>query len=133
MKKITEDWLRSARMDLDNISKILREENLTPVVAFHSQQAIEKSLKALMEEHQIEFRKTHDLVYLHKIIKKHFDLKIDIGILRAINELYIDSRYPGEFGLLPCGKPTLEDAKQFYDFAKEVFEKIKKSTDPDTE
>jgi len=83
-----------------------------------------------MEEHQIEFRKTHDLVYLHKIIKKHFDLKIDIGILRAINELYIDSRYPGEFGLLPYGKPTLEDAKQFYDFAKEVFEKIKKSTDP---
>ena len=125
MKKITEDWLRSAQMDLDNISKILHEEHLTPIVAFHSQQAIEKSLKALMEEHQIEFRKTHDLIYLYKIIKKHFDLKIDIGILRAINEMYIDSRYPGEFGLLPYGKPTLEDAKQFYDFAKEVFEKIK--------
>jgi len=125
MKKITEDWLRSARMDLDNISKILHEEHLTPVVAFHSHQAIEKSLKALMEENQIEFRKTHDLIYLHKIIKKHFDLKIDIRILRAINELYIDSRYPGEFGLLPDGKPTVKDAKEFYEFAKSIFEIIR--------
>jgi len=111
-------------MDLDNISKIFHEKHLTPVAAFHSQQAIEKSLKALMEEHQIEFRKTHDLVYLHKIIKKHFDLKIDIGTLRAINELYIDSRYPGEFGLLPDGKPTVEDAEKFYEFAKSIFEII---------
>lgn len=124
MKKITEDWLRSARMDLDNISKIIHEEHLTPVVAFHSHQAIEKYLKALMEENQIEFRKTHDLIYLHKIIKKHFDLKIDIRILRAINELYIDSRYPGEFGILPDGKPTVKDAKEFYEYAKSIFEII---------
>ncbi len=53
MKKITEDWIKSARLDLDNISKIFNEEHLTPVIAFHSQQAIEKCLKALMEEHQI--------------------------------------------------------------------------------
>lgn len=78
-----------------------------------------------MEERQIEFRKTHDLLYLYKIIKKHFDLKIDIEILKTVNELYIDSRYPGEFGLLPYSSPTLEDAKKFYDFAIEVFEKIK--------
>ena len=124
MKKIAEDWLRSAQLDLDNISKIFNDEHLTPVTAFHSQQAIEKSLKALMEENQIEFRKTHDLIYLHKIIMKHFELKVDIGILRAINELYIDSRYPGELGLLPYGNPTLKDAKQFYDFAKEIFDDV---------
>lgn len=110
MKEITKAWLKSAQMDLDNISLICNEEHLTPVIAFHSQQTIEKSFKALLEERQIEFRKTHDLLYLYKIIEKHFDLGIDIEMLKTVNELYIDSRYPGEFGLLPSGSPKPEEA-----------------------
>ena len=35
---------------------------------------------------------------------------------------YIDSRYPGELGLLPDGKPSLEEAKGFYEFAKNIHE-----------
>jgi len=35
----------------------------------------------------------------------------DEGMLDEINEIYIDSRYPADLGLLPYGKPTLEDAK----------------------
>ena len=46
-----------------------------------------------------------------------------------INDLYIDSRYPGDLGLLPYGKPTLEDVKEFYDFAKEIFYKVCKVLD----
>jgi HEPN domain-containing protein len=41
-----------------------------------------------------------------------------------LNKLYIESRYPSSFGLLPYGKPTLEDAKKFYEFANEVFDKV---------
>ena len=103
---------------------IISSEHLTPVIAFHSQQAIEKSLKALMEEHQIEFKKTHDLIYLYKIITIHFELKIDVRILRIINELYIDSRYPGDLGLLPNGKPTKGDAKKFFDIAQNVYDDV---------
>lgn len=40
--------------------------------------------------------------------------------------LYIESRYPGAFGFLPEGKPSLEDVKQFYDFAKQIYEIVKK-------
>ncbi len=32
----------------------------------------------------------------------------------------IDSRYPGEFELLPDGKPTIEDAGEFYQFAQNI-------------
>jgi len=45
-------------------------------------------------------------------------------ILDILNKLYIDSRYPGEIGLLPYGKPTIEDAKEFFDFAKMIYDKI---------
>jgi len=36
----------------------------------------------------------------------------------------INSRYPSKIGLLPYGKPTLEDAKEFFDFANMIYDKI---------
>ena len=42
-----------------------------------------------------------------------------------LDDLYIDSRYPGDLGLLPNGKPTLTDAEEFYEFAKDVYNKVK--------
>lgn len=45
-------------------------------------------------------------------------------ILKKLDELYIDARYPGDLGLLPNGKPSLEDASEFYEFAKMVHEKV---------
>ena len=44
-------------------------------------------------------------------------MKIDI-------RLCIDSRYPGDLGLLPYGKPTIVDAKEFYNFATDIFERV---------
>ena len=41
----------------------------------------------------------------------------------------IDSRYPGDMGLLPEGKPTLVDANEFYTFAKNVFNETCKLLD----
>jgi len=45
-------------------------------------------------------------------------------LILVLDDLYIDSRYPGDFGLLPDGKPTLEDAQQFYALAAKVFEDV---------
>ena len=39
--------------------------------------------------------------------------------------LVIEGRYPGDFGLLPDGKPTLFEAKEFYSFAKNIYGKVK--------
>jgi HEPN domain-containing protein len=47
-------------------------------------------------------------------------LGIDENKLIAINEVYIESRYPSELGLLPDGIPTDEQAKEFIDYAKEI-------------
>ena len=131
MKNITKDWLESAESDLETIKEIIHNDILTYIIAFHSQQAIEKSFKAMMEEKGVNFIKTHDLVTLYGKIKKFIDFNIEISILELLDKLYIDSRYPGNLGLLPYGKPTLEDAKKFYRFALEVFEKVKNNLEKD--
>jgi HEPN domain-containing protein len=59
MKLITEEWLGKAKEDLDR--EIISKEHLTNMVAFHSQQAVEKILKGIIEEFEIGFVKTHNL------------------------------------------------------------------------
>jgi len=130
-KKNAIEWLKAANDDLDSISYIINVEHLTNIVAFHSQQAIEKSFKALIEYKKIAFVKTHNLEKLYKRLKNI--IEIDYEKLELLNELYIDSRYPGDMGLLPYGKPTLEDAKEFYIFAQNLFDKVCNILDIDKE
>ena len=130
-KKQAIDWLKAANDDLDNIDYIIKVEHLTNIVAFHSGQAIEKSFKALIEYQKIEFIKTHNLEKLYKKLENI--IEVDYEQLEFINELYIDSRYPGDMGLLPNGKPTIDDAIQFYEFAKTVFAKVCKILDIEKE
>ena len=49
MKKTIKDWLDSAEKDILLNSNTLHIETLTHLAAFHAQQAIEKSFKALIE------------------------------------------------------------------------------------
>jgi HEPN domain-containing protein len=77
-------------------------------------------LKAYLIEKDVPIIKTHDLIKLNGMIKEIKDLGIDEKKLIVINEVYIESRYPGELGLLPDGIPTNEQAKEFIDYAKEI-------------
>ena len=58
-------------------------------------------------------------------ISEFIDIFINEELLSAFDDLYIDSRYPGNFGLMPYGKPTLEDAEEFYELARDIYEYIK--------
>lgn len=117
------EWLKASKLDLENISYIIKVEHLTSVVAFHAQQSIEKSFKAIIEKADKKIPKQHDLIKLKGLFEQKFNLDIDEDILDTLNLLYIESRYPGDLGLLPYGKPTLDDAKVFYQTAQEVFDK----------
>ena len=125
MRAFTNEWLKAATDDLLIISDIIHRDTLTHMVAFHSQQAIEKVLKALLEEYEIDTPKIHKLIKLNTILLENNKFEqLDKELLNSLDELYIDSRYPGEMGLLPYGKPTLKDAKRFYEFAQEIFNKV---------
>ncbi|MCX6286897.1 MAG: HEPN domain-containing protein [Bacteroidetes bacterium] len=120
MRDLTRHLLNAAEDDLKVIGLIIDRSDLTHLSAFHSQQAIEKCFKSVIEEFHIKLSRTHNLEFLYSNIKKLVSINIDIKILSELDALYIDSRYPGALGLLPSGKPSLQDAKSFYLTAKEI-------------
>ena len=125
MKQITKDWLETASLDLESIPLIIQNDRLTGHVAFHAQQAIEKSLKASIEEYGGRVPKIHSLSKLFELCVPYISVPIDDDIIIALDSLYIESRYPGEFGLLPEGKPNQKQAQSFYEFAREIYETVK--------
>lgn len=71
MKAITKEWIRKAEEDY---KVAIREYRAKPLFAyticFHSQQCIEKYMKAVLQENEIPFEKIHDLEILLKDWKK---------------------------------------------------------------
>lgn len=69
---IEEAWKTLSMADRDiHAFNVLKEDGSAhiSVVCFHAQQAIEKSLKAVMFSRKIEFRKIHDLVELSAMLR----------------------------------------------------------------
>ena len=134
MKKQVEDWLNAASDDLKVIARIIDDKTLTNMIAFHSQQAIEKTLKGVLEEYESRVPRIHSVIILMEMVKKYIPVSADKILLESINEIYADSRYPSDLGLIPKGKPSLKLAKSFYTFALEInnqvvkhFSKLEKS------
>lgn len=125
MKQTTKDWLETANLDLEAITHIIKNDRLTGHVAFYAQQAIEKSLKALIEESGGRVPKIHSLSKLFELCSAFLSISFDDDIIIALDSLYIESRYPGEFGLLPEGKPNQKQAELFYEFAQNIYEIVK--------
>jgi HEPN domain-containing protein len=47
-------------------------------------------------------------------------------VIIKIDTLYIESRYPGDMGLLPYGQPTVDDAQEFFQIANDFFDEVDK-------
>jgi HEPN domain-containing protein len=133
MKPITKAWLDRALDDLDAIEQLLEIEHLTNIVAFHAQQAVEKSLKAAIEELEISFVKIHSLVRLYALVQPYYDLTQDMDTLEQLDAVYTESRYPSEMGLLPYSKPTIAESKKFYRFARQFYEQVTVNLEPEQE
>ena len=122
-QKLALEWLKASHSDILVLEKIVNEDLITHMTSFHSQQSVEKSLKALLEFHSLKVPRKHDVLMLKDLVCDFIDIPNE-DILEDLNTLYIDSRYPGDIGLLPNGKPTLQDAQAFYTFANEIFSRV---------
>jgi len=120
MKPVTEAWLIKAGEDLEAIRTLRENPQLTGVIAFHAQQCVEKCLKAVAEERMGTVPRVHDLRRLWEVVADQFHEALDIDLLRELTDVYTDSRYPGDLGLTPLGKPTEKDAARFEKFADHV-------------
>ncbi len=121
---MAKEWLKASNYDLEVIREILENKHLTHISAFHAQQSLEKSLKSILEFYNQKVPKIHNIKKLLKLTKKHISFDTDVDIIIKIDTIYIESRYPGDMGLLPYGKPTIDDAKKFYEFANGVFNEV---------
>ena len=131
MKKLVEDWVFYAESDLKTAEILIKDEDpMTNIITFHCQQAIEKYLKAFLVDHDVPIVKTHDLIKLNNMVREIKDLGIDEKKLMIVKQVFSESKYPGDFGLLPDGLPSDKQACEFIEYAKEVKAIISKELNP---
>ena len=121
MVKLPEIWLEYAFDDLKS-AKVLLAEGIYNMVCFHSQQAVEKLFKSLIATYHQEIPRIHNLIRLHKICEKLHGSKLELedeGLI-FLNDVYIDSRYPADFGILASGQPDERDARKAYRYANDI-------------
>ena len=124
MKPSTQQWLEFAKADLINCQRILEDEFLTTILAFHSQQVVEKCIKALINEKDLDIPRIHNLVRLYQVVESFLKNPIEIRELMALDSVYTSSRYPSDIGMIASGKPTRQDAMALYESAKRIYESI---------
>jgi HEPN domain-containing protein len=125
MKKRVEQWLHLAEIDIESAKVLNEKEFLTQTAAFHCQQAVEKLFKSLIENQEDNVPRIHNLEVLFGIIENSITLSIDEEVLVQINEVYIDTRYPSDAGLIPNGKPEKGTIDKFLTFTTDLYKKVK--------
>ncbi|OPX99841.1 MAG: HEPN domain protein [Syntrophorhabdus sp. PtaB.Bin047] len=71
MNPLTAEWIEKAENDFATAVREMRVRKRPnyDAVCFHSQQCVEKYLKAILQENGIAFGKTHNLVILYSFFR----------------------------------------------------------------
>ncbi|RLC46762.1 MAG: DNA-binding protein [Candidatus Coatesbacteria bacterium] len=116
-------WLRKADHDLITAKQtLLLPDGPTDTVCFHTQQAVEKALKAVLVWNQVPFPKTHNLIRLMDLALGYMP-----GLERyrqdfAQMSIYsTEVRYPDDWF-----EPARDDANHSLAVAEEIVVKVRK-------
>jgi HEPN domain-containing protein len=98
MKKLTREWVRKAEADYRLAAKLARgRESFHDQICFHSQQAAEKYLKALLQELGYSIPRTHILRdVLALLVPYQRELRSLQRGLKFLTRFTVGTRYPGE-------------------------------------
>jgi len=119
MRKEAEAWLTIAGEELQSAEYLL-DKRLFRMVCNHAQQCVEKTLKALLAEREIESPRTHNILDLNTAVKKlGYEPRLADEDAIFLTSLY-RSRYPSSLGLLPAGEPTEQDAQAAVRIARDI-------------
>jgi HEPN domain-containing protein len=69
MKPVVKEWLDYAQKDLKAAEILISDSDLTATACFHSQQCVEKCLKAVVETKGQNPPKSHDLIRLYGMVE----------------------------------------------------------------
>jgi HEPN domain-containing protein len=116
-EEFVQQWLLKAEEDLNAAKSLLPHgETFLSTVCFHSQQAVEKYLKAFLIRHQVEFRKTHDISELLDLIGPiDANLSDSLRDTVVLTDYGVDVRYSSD-----SPSVTASDAQQAVQLADKV-------------
>jgi HEPN domain-containing protein len=118
MKPLTREWVDKAEADLRSAGRELRARNAPNLDAacFFAQQAMEKYLKARLQEASVPFRKIHDLeTLLNQLAAVEPSWHILVPGLKPLSAYAVVFRYPGH-------SATKKEAQEAIRWAKKVRE-----------
>lgn len=120
--KLIVSWIEKAEKDLLSDERALDfDDPVTEAVCFHSQQSVEKYMKAYLIFLDIYFPRTHDLGQLGKLIETkdtYFEtLKYEADLL---SDYAVEIRYPDDFN-----EPTLDETRNSILIAEKIINYIK--------
>ncbi len=118
------EWVRRASSDL-RAAQILLENGLYDESAFHSQQAAEKALKALITALRLRPPRTHSIERLLALIED----KVDVAwayedSLPVLTYYAVEARYPGPHVTREEAEKALELAEKTLEWAREKLGEI---------
>ena len=124
MRKATSAWVREAEEELES-ARVLYEHGRYKSACYHSQQSVEKALKAMIIENGMRPERSHDIIELHNALKRiGYDSGLSMEDAVYLNSVY-KGRYPTEEGLLPLGEPSRGDAERAVLAAESIIERLK--------
>jgi HEPN domain-containing protein len=90
------------------------------MVCYHAQQAVEKVLKSLLSENEVEIPRIHNLLDLNNSTKRMgYETRLTDEEAIFLNTVY-RWRYPPDLGLLPLGEPSDMDAQRALNIARAI-------------
>lgn len=97
--KAVRQWLEKAESDWRTVNILLASENKpTDVVCFHCQQSVEKLLKALLTQNDIEAPRTHDIRRLVQLSQTYIPELAELtDVADKLTVHGVETRYPGDF------------------------------------
>ena len=115
--ELSRQWLEKATEDLEAARRLT---DLPHVCSFHSQQAVEKGIKALLVLSEVDFAKTHDIDILLRQLGEQGVTpgQVDPEELAALTRFAVDTRYPPETASPKEAQDALDLAAQFVDWAE---------------
>jgi HEPN domain-containing protein len=124
MRQITQEWVEKAEGDFATAHRELQVQQMAnyDAVCFHSQQCVEKYLKAFLQEENIAFNRIHDLSRL-------LDLLLPVEptwetlrpMLEVLTTYAVEFRYPGISANQALATQSFEDCETVRQIIRQHF------------
>ncbi|MFH0963215.1 MAG: HEPN domain-containing protein [Planctomycetota bacterium] len=124
MKDETGLWVSYADENLAMCRLALEHRHLNACLQ-NAQQGVEKYLKAVMVERELEFRRTHSVRELVAILAAHrISADISEEEMDLMDTIYVPSKYP-DYSALPATEPNEGICDEALRIARKVGERVR--------